>query len=204
MKQTVKRRRRNVRRNASGTNALINVSRASGIAKTITARDWLRADPLLLSISISTASFSGTPYVQFDNVSKMSQASADRLNTYQDWRILEIEALIIPLQPAYAGSTHFGFSENTGDAGSATFATDGRGLVLPNNNNNATPRKLRWRARNFDDLAFKQTNSSLSPVPVIFTAFTNNADFGTASATGTATIFRVEFDVLCEYRGLAG
>lgn len=199
--------KRNSRRNRSRKarpSSLVDLSRTSGISKTITARDWLRGDPLLLSITSSTVVFSGTPYVSFDNTSVLGTSSTTRVNTYQDWRILEITAKVIPLQPAYAGSTAFGFSENPSDAGSSTFAVQGRCLVLPNNNNNSMPRTLHWRARNFDDLAFKSTSSSISPVPVIFTAYTNNTDFGTASAVANSMVFRVEFDLLCEFRGLKG
>ncbi len=202
-RNTKPRRKATRNSNSRNINTLVSLSKISGIKQTVVTRDWLRGDPLILTVLNTAVVFTGTPYVQFDSTSILATSSETRVNTFQDWRILKIVAKITPLSPAFAGSTSFGFSEDSADAGNTNFATQGRCLVLSNNGNNSSVRRLSWTAANFDDLSFHRTSASVTPVPVIFNAYTDNTNFGTVGATGNTIVFRVEFDLLCDMRGLS-
>jgi len=181
---------------------LVRLSSISSSGRSIVQRDWLRCDPLLLTVNSAAVVFTGTPYVNFDSTQILDSACQTRVNTFQDWRMLKISARVIPLAAAFGGCSSFGFSEEPGDAGSSTYAVQGNCLVLSNNSNNSSPRSLSWSASNFEDLSFKPTTATISPIPVIFNAYTDNTNFGTPNAVSTTMVFRVEFYMLAEMRGI--
>ena len=77
-------------------------------------------------------------------------------------------------------------------------------MIRSNNNKSKGGSRLVWRSASYTDLDFHETSSAISPIPVIFVAYTDNSNFGkTSNGTGSAqVIFRVDFDVTIDLRGL--
>ncbi len=163
----------------------------------------LKCDPLVLSITTGTGTFTGTPYFTFDATNDLTSISTTRLNTYSEFRYIKITAVITPLQYNAAGSSAFAFVPQNGLASTASIAEYPQSHLVPNAAAGSRRHTMTWIAKTTSELNFNDTPNGPSVAPVVFGAYTDTTNFGTSNQSGvTLAYFRVDFYVLCQMRGL--
>lgn len=159
-------------------------------------RQWMRGDSQYVSV-LNGQSLYNVDSFAFTGVGNLAASAQTMVEASQDYRFLAIKVLVVPLGD-YTGFSSFTFADDTSQSASSAYANST--VTRIQNTNKQPPRSLVWKNSSLYDLGFSSSGGNFPATICNFLIYSaTNAVNGTGA---TINYFRLEFQILCEYRGI--